>query len=545
MEELNRSDNVDDHRTPPTGEAESGVTRRTFVRTAASVAPALGIGSLLAACGGSTSTTGQSSGGTPKRGGTLRVGLSGGAGSDTLNPFVPFTFPDYARVPNLFDYLVDFDLNSSPKLALAEEITPNHDATEWTIRIKDGVTFHNGKKLTAEDVKYSLQQVVNPKAPGITAALVTTMNAKAIKVLDARTIRVPFSRPYSYFIDTLMSWGFPVVPVGFDPKRPVGTGPFKYVSFSPGQQSTFKRNDDYWQSGFPYVDELIITDYPDETSQVNALTSGSVDLIGNLTPPSIPTVQSSGGQVTTARSATWMPIMCRVDAAPFSDIRVRKALKLVADRKQILESAYGGHGVVGNDLYSIWDRNYNHTIPQREQDIEQAKFLLKQAGQPNLTATFVAAPTAAGATQAVQVFAQQAAAAGIKMNINQVTVTTLFGPNYSKWPFANSYWPYWPYLPNVAAIDLPGAIYNETHFYKAPTKYPALYAEALKTLDATRRKEIAYEMQSIYHDWSGYVIPVFPDRIDANSGKVHGVQESKKDTGYGWHYYDFKRMWLA
>src|SRR5581483_2598219 len=182
---------------------ELGVTRRAFVRTAASVAPALGIGSLLAACGGSTSTSGQSSGGTPKRGGTLRVGLSGGAGSDTLNPFVPFTFPDYARAPNLFDYLVDFDLDSSPKLALAEEITPNHDATEWTIRIKDGVTFHNGKKLTAEDVKYSLQQVVNPKAPGITAALVTTMNANAIKALDARTIRVPFSSPYSYFIDTL------------------------------------------------------------------------------------------------------------------------------------------------------------------------------------------------------------------------------------------------------------------------------------------------------------------------------------------------------
>src|SRR5581483_5457060 len=78
---------------------ELGVTRRAFVRTAASVAPALGIGSLLAACGGSTSTSGQSSGGTPKRGGTLRVGLSGGAGSDTLNPFVPFTFPDYARAP--------------------------------------------------------------------------------------------------------------------------------------------------------------------------------------------------------------------------------------------------------------------------------------------------------------------------------------------------------------------------------------------------------------------------------------------------------------
>ena len=179
--------------------------------------------------------------------------------------------------------------------------------------------------------------------------------------------------PYASFMDTWATRNFlNVFPTNFNPNKPVGTGPFKYESFQPGNQSVFTRNPDYWLTGLPYVDTLKIVDYQDETSQVNALSSGQVDGVNSLTVPSVPNVQSAGGFVTIANGGLWTPIFFRVDVKPFNDVRVLTALKLVVDRVQMRELVFGGHGVIGNDMFGIFDGAYNHTLPQRHQDIEQA-----------------------------------------------------------------------------------------------------------------------------------------------------------------------------
>ena len=147
--------------------AEQHMDRRSFMSLLGTGAAAVSGAGLLAAWGGS-SLSGPSAASAaavkPRRGGQLRVGLTGGASSDTLYPLAEVTIPDLARSPQLFNSLIQFDSNGQLVNTLAEEITPNKNATEWTIRVKRGITFHNGKDLTADDVIYTFRQILKKRA---------------------------------------------------------------------------------------------------------------------------------------------------------------------------------------------------------------------------------------------------------------------------------------------------------------------------------------------------------------------------------------------
>ena len=156
-------------------------------------------------------------------------------------------------------------------------------------------------------------------------------------------------------------------------------------SFTPGQQSVFVRNPNYWEDGadgkpLPYLDEVVITDYSDETSQVNALISGAVDCIDLLSYESIAPLKAGGQEYLVSDGGSWVPFTMRVDVAPFNEVDVRQAFRLIVNRPQMLEHVFGGYGLVGNDIFAIEDPEYDHAIPQRVQDIEQAKFLLNKHG---------------------------------------------------------------------------------------------------------------------------------------------------------------------
>jgi peptide/nickel transport system substrate-binding protein len=227
--------------------------------------------------------------------------------------------------------------------------------------------------------------------------------------------------------------------------------------------------------------------------------------------------------------------------APFNDVRVRQALRMIVDRKQMNEVVFLGTGTIANDLWSPYDPVYDRALPQRAPDIEQAKSLLKKAGHANLTIELVTSDIAQGVVQSAQVLAQQASAAGVTINIRQVTVSEFYGPNYLKWPFAQDYWFYLLYFPQVADSMVPGASYNETH-YDNPT-YFKLYDSALRTTSEAKRKEIATEMQQIDYDSGTYIIPQFVPVIDGHATNLNGVHSSR--TGQSLGNYDFKNMWLA
>jgi peptide/nickel transport system substrate-binding protein len=516
------------------------MTRRDFLKTAAAGSVVVAGGGLLGACG-SSSAPSASAVSSPRRGGVIRAGLTGGGASDTLDALNPITNVDIARVRNVFEPLVDYAVDAGPELLLAEEMTPNADATEWTIRLKSGVTWHNGKDLTVDDVMYTFRRIVDPKSPAAGAASLSLLDLAGMKKLDPLTMRVPCSAPFVTFKDTMPNTYFNIVPEGYDGKDPIGTGPFMVDKFTPGQQSTYKRNPNYWQSGLPHVDQVVMTDYADETSQVNALLGGQVDVVNLLSSSVLSTVTGSGKKLLISEGAGWTPITMRVDAAPFDDVRVRQAMRLLVDRKQMITLVFGGHGTLGNDIFGIWDAAYDKSIPQREPDIEKAKSLLKAAGREGMTFELVTADIAQGVVNAAQVFAKQAEAAGVGIKLRKVTVTEFYGANYLKWVFAQDYWYYNGYLPQVAQATLPNAPFNETHWNDS--RYNQLYSQALSTVDDAKRHGVCHEMQMIEYNEGGYIIPYFPPVIDGYAPTVHGLVPGK--AGIPLSHFRFKDMWLS
>ena len=520
----------------------SGLPRREFLRLTASGLAVVGSASLLTACGGKSASpsTSAAPAGPPARGGTLRFGVVGGASSDTLEAQNPVTIADLARVPQLFDSLITQTATGAPEMRLATEITPNAAATQWTIKLRDGVVFHNGKKFTGQDVMFSLRRIVQMKLPA--AFFLGPVDLAASKVVDPLTVVLVYKAPFALLQDALLAPYFAMVPVGYDPKKPIGTGPFKLESFQAGVQSSMVRNENYWRLGLPYLDRVVTTDVADETTQVNGLRSGQFDAINGISAASQASLHGGGFKVIVSKSGSFTPFTMRADTPPFNDVRVRQAFRLMVDRKQMNQQVWSGLGQIGNDVINIQDPNYL-VLPQREQDIGQAKSLLKAAGRDGMTVNLITAPTVGGEVSTAQVFATQAQAAGVTVNVQQKTVTDYFATDYLQKNnvFSQDWYYYIPYLTTVqenwATADAP---YNETGWNDPP--YRQLYAQAVKTVDASKRRDLIQQMMRIEYDRGAYIIPYYIPVIDAAADKVQGITPTV--SGQSLSNYDFTSIWM-
>jgi peptide/nickel transport system substrate-binding protein len=474
---------------------------------------------------------------TPKRGGTFRLGVSGGSTKDFIDGQNIVNRPDQARIVTGWETLVGFD--SKFRLAfngLAESIEHNKKGDVWTIRVRPGIEFHNGKTLGAEDVIYSLRRLINPKLKLFGGAALSSVDPNRMKKLDKRTVRLTLKQADGTILDALAQYIAGIVPVGYSPDAVgqaspnIGTGPYKVTSFTPGQQSTHARNPNYWRHGQPYFDKVVIIDFNDDTARVNALLGGQVDAITDVPPAQVAVVSGhSGTKVLESPSAAWAPICMRVDAAPFDDVRVRQAMRLIANRPQMVAQALSGHGHVGNDLYAPFDEAYASNLPQRHQDLDKAKSLLKAAGKEGLTVELQSTNGALGMNEGAQVFAQQAKAAGVTINVKILDGGTFYGPEYLKWPFATDFWGSRNYLSQVAAGSLPSSPYNETHWPDTKdNKFLSLYKQALRTVDREKQSEIIHAMQKLEYDNGGYIIWSFNTLLDGYSTKVKGLKPGDK-----------------
>jgi peptide/nickel transport system substrate-binding protein len=357
-----------------------------------------------------------------------------------------------------------------------------------------------------------------------------------MKKLDKRTVRLTLKQPDGTILDALGQYIAGVVPVGYSPKavgaaKPnIGTGPYKLQSFTPGQQSVHVRNPNYWRSGQPYFDKVIIIDFPDDTARVNALLGGQVDAITDVPPAQVAVVNNhSGTHVLESPSAAWTPICMRVDAAPFDDVRVRQAMRLIANRPQMVQQALSGHGHIGNDLYGPFDEAFASDLPQRHQDIAKAKSLLKAAGHESLTVDLQSTNGALGMNEGAQVFAQQAKAAGVTINVKILDSGAFYGDQYLKWPMSTDFWGSRNYLSQVAAGSLPTSPYNETHWPDSKdNSFLSLYNQALKTVDRAKQKTILHQMQKLEYDNGGYIVWGFSTLLDGYSTKVKGLKTGDK-----------------
>jgi peptide/nickel transport system substrate-binding protein len=528
-------------------------SRRGMVVGASGVAMA----ATLAACGGSSPSPSGSddtsaAAGKPKRGGNFRLGVTGGGSKDMLDGQNIVTKPDQARLVTAFETLLTFDDEYQLQTdGLAESVEADNP-TQFTIRIRDGIEFQNGKTFTADDVIYSLQRIGTQKN-GLTGfAATATMDIKNLKKVDKRTVQLPLLSPDSTVPQTLASYTFGMVPVGYekfsgDVSTQVGTGCYKLKSFTPGQESVHERNPNYWRGdGSPWFDQVTITDFNDSTAQLNALKGGQIDAMTDVPPGQVESMKASGTGILNSQTGGWIPLCMAIDMPPFDDPKVRQAFRLIIDRKAVLEQIGNGFGQVANDLYAPFDEGYDSSLPQREQDIDQAKSLLKQAGKEGLSVDLHTTNGASGMVELASVFASQAKAAGV--NVTVKNDPNYYGDSYLKLAFSVDFWGTRGYLNQVQQGSLPNSPYNETHW--PPKSGPGsdfedLYKQALAETDSSKRVDIQHQMQKYEYDLGGYIIPYFNALIDGYASNVQGLSPSKGTLNLAGFGHGFRTIWFS
>src|SRR5690606_25530471 len=370
------------------------------------------------------------------------------------------------------------------------------------------------------DVRATFRRIMDPDDPKSGAASLTMLD-EVVPTGD-RTVEFRLSEPCSVFDDYLAQYSLGIVPEDFSLDRPVGTGPFRVQSFSPGLQSVFVRNEHYWRPGRPYLDELVLINFGEDDARINALLSSQVDAIDQVPMALVEVLRSDDRlRILSSETGTWLPFTMRVDRPPFDDVRVRQAMRLIVDREQMINQVLSGQGRIGNDLYAPFDPAYAAELPQRRQNIAEARRLLAEAGQSNLTVELVTAPIQAGAVEAAQVFQQQAKAAGVNVVLNRVDTTTFYGDNYLKWDFAQDFWYTRNYLPQASNGSLPDSPYNETHWQDP--QYVDLVARARSTTDERERTRLLKQAQRIEYERGGLIVWGFMNQVDAYQVYVAGL----------------------
>ncbi|SMD21977.1 ABC transporter substrate-binding protein [Kibdelosporangium aridum] len=512
--------------------AELQVNRRGFLTL-------LGATPFLTSCGAGQAAVDPPTG-PPRRGGTLRVGVTGGGAKDTLDPHIPATNPDIARTVNLFEPLAHRNHEYKLEMLVAESITSSPDAQTWTAVIRDGIRFHDGRPVTPPDVVATFQRILDPQDPKGGAANLTMLDR--VVATGDRTVEFRLTEPSAVFDDLVGQYVMGIVPSDFSPDKPIGTGPFKAGSFTAGLQSVFSRNDLYWRPGEPYLDELVLINFTEDDARINALLSSQVDAIDQVPVALVDVLRSDPRiRVLDSPTGTWLPFTMRTDRPPFDDVRVRQAMRLVVDREQMINQVLSGQGQIGNDLYAPFDEAYARDLPQRTRDIAEAKRLLAEAGKENLEVELVTAPIQAGAVEAAQVFQRQAQDAGIRVRINRLDTTTFFGDDYLSWDFAQSFWYTRNYLPQVAQGSMPDSPYNETHW--ADPEFQDLIKRARTTVDKSTRDSLLAQAQWIEYERGGNIIWGFMNQVDAYQVYVAGLVADR--TGISLSGYQFRHVWLG
>lgn len=534
----NRGDETpDEHRAPRTGSGAGLTTRRGVLGGGLG----LGLTAALAACGDGAAPAAQVDlEGPPVEGGSVRVGFVGGGASDTLDGAIATNLGDIARAVNMYNTLLYFDDDYVLQPMLATSVTPDDDATVWTAELRDDVSFCDGRPMTAEDVIASFERIVDPDDPKSGAAALSHL--EEIVKTGEHTLEFRLSASDTALDEQFGQYTSIIVPADFTVEDPVGTGPFMLESFTAAQSTVLTRNPHYWGEEGPHLDEVSLLNFNDTDALINALLSNQVDAVAQI-PPALTEVIDADERIRILDSETgmYLPFTMRVDKAPFDDERVRQAFRLAADRQGMVEQVLSGKGTIGNDMFAVFDPAYPDELPQRSQDIAEAKRLLAEAGHPDgLEVELVTAPIQAGVVEAAQVFAEHAADAGITVTINRLDLTT-YWTDYLSYDFSQTFWYTRNFLAQANAAVMPGAPFNETHW--DDEEFNELVERARAEVDEQSRGELIAAAQQILYDRGGYLIWGFANQVDAYQGYLGGFVENR--TGIPLSGFQLHRVWIG
>lgn len=482
-------------------------------------------GPLLAACGSSTSSSAPAAAGGGKRGGTLRFAVAGGAATDTPDPALAMTSFALYMAANLYDTLVRADVNFNLAPALATTWSSTPDAKTWTFKIRDGVTFHSGKKLTSADVAYSVKRILNPKlaSPGL-SNISPFLKPTGIATPDSSTVKFELSAANAFFPQILAGLNFGIIPDGTTSfAKPAGTGPFKLQEFQALANAKFARNDNYWRSGLPYLSGVDLVSLAEDSTRVQSLIGGSEDLVDNITGADVKLIAAQPGvQTLEIKAGGWVDLAAWGDTTPFNNPDVVKAMKYAADRAKIMSVVAPNAYLTGPDIpVPASDPFYPAGLTAYPYDPVTAKGLLKKAGYAHgLNLTLYAYE--GDKLDAALAYKQTAQPAGINVNVITWPHATYWTQVWLKKPFVGDSWA--RLHTSVILQEAFAAVPNEFHWKSA--KFNGLLASAVSTTDEARQKTLYGDALTMLNDSVAGIIPGWEPQLYAASDKLHGVQLS-------------------
>ena len=325
----------------------------------------------------------------------LNFALSGNP--DTLDPHKTAGTLTFQTLKSVYDTLVEADQTEKivPALALSWDVSA--DGLTWTFKLRPGVVFHNGDKLTSKDVKATFDRVrdkalASPKASEFAAIA-------SIETPDDATVVFKLSQPSAPFLGALASgWGAilpkSLIDSGWDfATKPVGTGPFVLKEFTRDSRIVLEKNPKYWMPGLPKLDRVIMNVIPDRAVQVQGLVSGAIDAVEFVDPADFPVLQASK-DVTIDKSMSALILVMAMNCTNpvLANVKVRQAVNYAIDKQKVLDIAYGGGAVIGTfmDATNAYYKDFTSLYPYNP---DKAMALLKEANIPAGTSFTMVLPS--------------------------------------------------------------------------------------------------------------------------------------------------------
>ncbi|HZS84950.1 MAG TPA: ABC transporter substrate-binding protein [Stellaceae bacterium] len=496
------------------------LTRRAFGRGLATTGTVLAMPWVL----------GRRAYGEAKPGGQLTVALY--KDLRTLNPIMGIFGNEWRATCNLYNNLTRLTAKGGVEGDLAESYAPSANGASWTFTLRQGVKFHDGSALTAADVVATIEKILDPATAAPYKAELGPI--AAVKAVDGRTVRFDLASPYADLPKALASATARIVSergiadfAKLD-SAPHGTGPFILKEFAPNDHVLMERNPNYFRTGRPYLDRLLLRVLPDTTAQVAALENREVDAIGDVEADSFARLSAiKGVDAAQVVGGTFNNLVLYANQPPFDDERVRMALRLAMDREQMTAAITGGLGTPADDepisaAYEYFDK----TLALRKQDLAKARELLKQAGHGNgFEHRLVVSNSPASREKTAVVVQAMAAQIGIQFKI-ELMDNARYGATIWNKGVAS-------YVGNYGTRPTEDAILSKLYSAKygidegrwagteAGKRVEALIEQGRAVTDSAARRKIYDEIQRITSDDGPFIIPNFFNSLYASWTYVH------------------------
>ena len=335
------------------------------------------LGTVLSGCGdGSAAETQKSRADTNE----LVVGIAQDL-DDSLDPHKTVKAGTREVMFNVFEGLMKPTPDGDLTPAIAEKYEVSEDRRTYTFHLREGVQFHNGETVTAEDVVYSIQRCAAATETGIVQVEAFSV-IEDLKAVDERTVSITISEPSNEFISYMTT---AVLPAGYDKQDtdPVGTGPFKFVSRTAQDSVVLEKFNEYW--GTPaQLDKVTLKIMENADSLMMSLQSGAIDLCAHLTSTQVAQLEKDFN-VAEGTMNLVQAMYLNNAVAPFDDVRVRQALCYAVDKQEIIDLAFDGYGSpIGSSMYPAFGKYFDDSLTNYyTKDVEKAKALLAEAGYPD------------------------------------------------------------------------------------------------------------------------------------------------------------------